>query len=297
VESALGATEALRTHHIPFGIVSRRNLKDLPRYKILILPNILRLSDEEVKAIREYIVNGGNVYASKFALRAGLAEILNASYLGETRENSTYIAPTQEGRSLLEGVTAEYPLSVPEPQVLAEFKGDVDVLATITLPYTDPDDPTKFASIHSNPPGIPTSYPALIRKKLGKGTVIWCSAPIEAYATRYIKHRSVFVNIVRSLVKEPLSFEAEAPECVEILLFHDPEQKRHVISVVNFQSEVGVPNVPVHDVTVRVRVRGHPLGVRLLPEERPVPFKLDKEYAVIRIPTVRTFCMLALDYQ
>ncbi len=299
VESALGATEALRTHHIPFGIISKRNLKDLSRHKVLILPNVLRLSDEEVEAIREYVINGGSVYASKFALRSGLAKVLGVDYLGETTENFTYIAPTQKGRALLKGITTQYPLSIPGSQVLAELppKSDAEVLAIITLPYTDPDDASKFASIHSNPPGIPTDYPALVRKRLGKGTIIWCSAPIEAYATRYVKHRSVFMNIIRSLIKEPLSFEAEAPECVEILLFHDLEQKRYIINVINFQSEIGVPNVPIHDITVRVRVNGHPLSVRLLPEERSIPFKLDGEYAVIRIPTIRTFCMLALDYR
>ena len=298
VEAALGATEALRANHIPFGVISRRNLDEISRFNVLILPNVLYLSDDEVEAIKEYIINGGNVYASKFTLKTRLAEVLGAKYLGETKEDFTYIAPTTKGEALLKGVTKRYPLSIPESQVLAEFSsGDTEILATITLPYTDPINEKKFASIHSNPPGIETSYPALIRKRLGKGTIIWCSAPIEAYAIRYVKHRTVFTNIIRSLIKAPLSFEARAPSCVEVVLFHNPEEKRYIINIINFQSEIGEPNIPVDDIIVKVKVDGHPLKALLLPEEKELAFKVTENYTVIQVPRIKTFCMLALDYQ
>ena len=203
-----------------------------------------------------------------------------------------------KGEALLKGVTKRYPLSIPESQVLAEFPlRDTEILATITLPYTNPTNEKRFASIHSNPPGIETHYPALIRKRLGEGIIIWCSAPIEAYAIRYVKHRTVFTNIIRSLIKAPLSFEAHAPSYIEVVLFHNPEEKRYIINIVNFQSEIGESNIPVDDIIVKVRVGGRPLKALLLPDEKELAFKVIENYTIIHVPRIKTFCMLALDYQ
>lgn len=297
LEAALGAAQALRTNHIPFGIITRKNLKDLAHYRVVILPNVLRLSDEEADAVREYVAVGGSVYASKFTLKSKLREMLNANFMGETAEKFTYVAPTSEGKWLLPGITEEHPLSIPDSQVKAGFSSKEGVMATITLPYTDPEDPSKFASIHSNPPGPRTEQPALVLQKYGRGRVIWSSASIEANAVQSLKHRTVFANIIRSLVQEPLSFEASAPGCVEIIQFHKPEEKAYVISLVNSQSDVGEPSIPVHDIPMKVKVRGKALKTILCPEETPIPFTQDGDFVNLTVPILHTYCMLVLKYE
>ena len=297
VEAALGAAEALRAKHIPFGVICDLNLKELSRFQVVILPNILKLSDEEAEAIRDYVAAGGAVYASKFTLKSKLSEVLGVSYMEETLEKFTYIAPTAEGGTLLPDVTREYPLSIPESQIKAEFPSREGVMATIALPYTNPQDPSKFASIHSNPPGVYTNYPAIVFRGFGRGRIIWSSAPIEAYAIQYIKHRSIFANMVKSLARKPFSFEADAPECVEIVQFHKPDEKRYLINIVNFQSEIGLPNIPVDNVSLRLRIEGKPLKAISLPDERSIPFDYRGEYVYIKVPMIQTFRMLALDYE
>jgi len=304
VEAALGAAETLRTNHIPFGVITDKNLKELSRFQVVILPNILRLSDEEAEAIKEYVANGGSVYASKFTLKSKLSEILDATYIGETEEKVTYIAPTPEGKALLPGITKEYPLSIyplhpsiSGSQIKAEFSSREGVMATITLPYTNPENPSKFASIHSNPPGVPTDHPAIICKKFGKGKIMWSSASIETYATQSLKHRSIFANIIKSLAQRSFSFEATAPECVEIIQFHKPDEKRYLINIINFQSEIGIPNIPVHDILLKVRIEGKPLNVMSLPDETSILFEQDGNYVNINVPTVKTVRMLAVDYK
>jgi len=297
VEAALGAAEALRTSHIPFGVITKRNLRELSRHQVIILPNVLRLSDEEAEAIKEYVANGGSVYASKFTLKSKLSEMLDVNSIEETPENYTYIAPTSEGETLLSGITKEYPLSIPDSQIKADFSSKGRVMATITLPYTNPEDPSKFASIHSNPPGVPTDYPAIVYKDFGKGRIIWSSASIETYATNFLRHRSIFTRIIRSLARKPFSFEIDAPECVEAIQFHKPDEKRYLINLVNFQSEIGIPNIPIDNITLRVKTEGKTRKVALLPDETSIPFKQDGEYVSIKVPTLQTFCMLALDYE
>jgi len=296
-EAALGATEALRTSHIPFGVITRRNLRDLQRHQVVILPNVLRLSDEEADAIKEYVAAGGNVYASKFTLKSKLAEMLGVTIIEETPENFTYIAPTSEGERLLSEITKEQPLSISESQIKTKISSKGMVMANITLPYTDPDDPSKFSSIHSNPPGVPTDYPAIVYERFSKGKIIWSSAPIETYATKSLKHQSIVTNIIKSLIQKPLSFTATAPECVDIVQFHKSDEKRYLINIVNFQSEIGMPNIPINNIELKIRVEGKPLRVMLLPDETSIPFTQDREYVSMKVPTLQTFHMLALDYE
>ena len=47
-----------------------------------------------------------------------------------------------------------------------------------------------FATIHANPPGIATDYPALLKTNYGKGTVIWSCVPFEK-ADRF-QHSDIF---------------------------------------------------------------------------------------------------------
>lgn len=296
LDAALGCAETLRTNHIPFGIITKKNLKVLSRHQVVILPNVLKLSDEEAEAMERYVAEGGSVYASKFTVKSKLSEMLGVSSIEETHEKFTYIAPTLEGKAFLPEISGKYPLSISDSQIKADYESKEGILAKIMLPYTNPNDSSKFASIHSNPPEASTDYPAIIQKKVGKGNVIWSSASIETYAIKSLKHRTVLANIIKSFVREPFSFEAAAPWCTEIVLFHKPNEKRYLINIVNLQSEIGMPNIPVKNIIVKVKTKGKPQKITSVPEGKTIPFKQNREYVSVKVPTLQTFRMLTLDY-
>jgi hypothetical protein len=137
----------------------------------------------------------------------------------------------------------------------------------------------------------------MIHKKFGKGNIFWSSATIETFATKSLKHRNMLANIVRFLAKEPFSFEAVAPGCTEIVLFHKPDERRYLINIVNFQSEIGIPNMPVDNVQLKVRVKGNPLRILSQPNGRVIPFKRNGEYVSMKAPKLQTFRMLTVDYE
>jgi hypothetical protein len=57
---------------IPFGINSDRHLRDLSKYKVLVLANQDALSDDEVNTIREFVRTGGGlVGVEEISLRNG----------------------------------------------------------------------------------------------------------------------------------------------------------------------------------------------------------------------------------
>ena len=59
------AAKTLTWYHVPYGVVTKKNLKDLKKYQVLVLSNVAMLDEEEIKAIREFVADGGSLYASK----------------------------------------------------------------------------------------------------------------------------------------------------------------------------------------------------------------------------------------
>ena len=52
--------------HVPFGVITRRQLPELEHYAVVVLPNVLRMDAEETEAFREYVRGGGRLYANRF---------------------------------------------------------------------------------------------------------------------------------------------------------------------------------------------------------------------------------------
>ncbi|MBC7327549.1 beta-galactosidase trimerization domain-containing protein [bacterium] len=300
LDSALNTTKSLITNHIPFGIITKNKLEELNKFKTIVLPYLLMVDEEEAEAFREYVFRGGKLYASYRAFlldkngKKGdflLSDVLGISFLGETKERVTYISPSQELPDLFEDITTKAPLTLFHSQILAQPLKGAEVIARICLPYTDPADVSRFASIHSNPPGIMTDYPAIVRNKFGKGEAIWCAGPLEMMSEE--RHRSFFLRLLKSLVGEELSFQAEAPKSVEITMFK--QKGRYIINLLNFQPEL--PNIPVQGIKLKIKITDERISsVSILPSRRPLPFQIMDGFFEIEIPRLETFMMISLEF-
>jgi hypothetical protein len=300
VDAALSVCQSLREHHIPFGVITDRNLEDLSRHQIVVLPNVLMMDHREVAAFRRYVRAGGSLYASKRASLVTvdgtreadflLGDVLGVSYRGETRSSFTYIAPDEGQEPLFRPYTRRHPPGLHGSQVIVEACPDAEILGTVVLPYTDPADPIRFASIHNNPPGIYTDHPAIVLNHCGEGRAMYVTGGLESAGP----HCKVFVRLLR-LLSRPFSFEADAPKPVEVTLFHQAERRRFLVNLVNFQAEL--PNIPVHDIRVRVYLEDKmPVQLLLLPEERAWGYEIRAGYVEFAVPRLETFVMFALDY-
>lgn len=300
VEAAVSACQSLLESHIPFGVLTRRSLGDLSRHRAIVLPNVLMMEAEEAQAFREFVRAGGRLYASRFTSLLTpdgrrqtdflLADVFGASYRGETRERFTYLSPAEGTESLWKGYTRQHPAGLYAPQMVVELHPEAQALAQLVLPYTDPDDPLRFASIHNNPPGRYTDHPAVVFHRFGEGQCIYAAGDIESADP----HRDLFIRLIRRLAG-PFSFEADAPKCVEVTLFHQAERQRCLLSLVNFQKEL--PNIPVEGIRLKVR-RDQRIPRRLLglPEEEEIDFEVQGDYIEFTVPRLETLQMLALDF-
>lgn len=299
VDALSAVASALLSHHAPFGIITRRNLAELSRWRTVALPNVLMMDEEEAAAFREYVRGGGTLYASRFTSLIGadgrrrsdflLADVFGASFEAETRERFTYAAPTKEAGDLFGDWTALHPLGIGARQIVARAASDATVLATLTLPFTDPDDPVHFSSIHNNPPGIPLRNPALLEHRFGKGRVIWAAGDVElAEGAEELTFRLL------SRLAGPFTVQSTAPRVVEITTFWQEDRARFVLSMVNFPREL--PAVPVLGTEVSIRIGARRARrVLLLPEEKALLFSSADGVVTFGAPRLDTFLMVAVD--
>jgi beta-galactosidase GanA len=300
VDAMVNACSALIKNHIPFGVVTRRNLKRLARHRILVLPYILMMDKDEVEAIKNYVADGGNLYVSKGAslINEGgykqpdfmLADVLGVRYKGETKEKFTYVSPEPGYDNLMPEFSKKYPLGVEESQMIVSADPGTLILAKVVLPYSDPADIKHFSAIHSNPAGIETDYPSLTMQKYGKGQVIYSASSLEGASHA----KTVFINILK-LFQVPFSFEADAPAPVEVTLFDQADQKRLIINLLNFQKEL--PNISVAGVKIRVRLPEKTPGRLLrLPEGSEVAYSYRDDLVEWEVPYLDTYIMFSLEY-
>jgi hypothetical protein len=216
---SVGAVRALIKNHIPVGVISNSTISNASKHKMIVAGGIAGISDSNRHDIAEYVNNGGILYISGANDPELLKILLNAEIEGYTDEGFVYLVPTENGNALFGEFTSDYPipteLSLPKLKFIDD---EFTTLAVMKLPYTKTYE-RRFASIHSNPPGILTDIPALIVKKYGKGQVVWSAAPIENDSR--LSHNKLFCNIILSMITPSIS--STAPRQVELTSFDTNE--------------------------------------------------------------------------
>jgi len=294
LNAALGAASTLMTYNIPFDIINKKNLCNIKDCQVLVIPDVYLLEDDEAILIRDFVVQGGNLYISGCPQNAMIQEMLGIEYIGKTKEKITYIQPAESKKFLMPDIEQGSPLTVMGAQHIVTTVNKDEIAGSIVLPYTDPMDPTIFASIHSNPPGRNTDHPAIIFRKFGRGKILWAAAAIEENKSALGK--KVFLNFIKELAIKPFSFKSNAPAPVEILLFDQPSEKRYIIHVINEQEFD--PLVPVNHLDISIKMDGKKaVKAEIIPNNIELPIRQEECYASVLLPQLDVYLMIALYYE
>lgn len=250
---------ALSNAKIDYDIISPKNLSELGNYKVIILSSIEMMSEEEVAAIREYVANGGCVYASGItSLRDDrgnlkdnfmLSDVFGVDYKGKFDIKPNYIAPVSDDmQNIFDGYTRKYPHMLEEKMFKVSANGAKEnILATVTLPISDSSDRLVFSSGLSDPPINETEYVALYENKYGKGRAIYSAGRIEN--DKFSDNMKLFTNIVNYLVGEYRA-KIEAPSCVDYTVY-----ERDGVLKINLLNHQNIyPPIRISDVRVSVKV-------------------------------------------
>jgi hypothetical protein len=289
-KSIRGVCRVLQRAHIPFGIITRTQLPDLDRYKVVVLPNVLRMDPEEVAAFREYVRRGGRIYASRYTsltetkgIRHAdfmLADVFGCHFAADDLGQVSYVKP-HPGR-LLQAIA---------PQTCLSFLGTKDkpghgvgtlrladraeghVLATLTLPY-DKEWGTVFqqnwTSIHSSPPWRDTPTPTLVSNRFGKGRAVYCAADLEVVECP--ANSRLLLHLLRDLLGNRQSASAETPPAVWMTVNDQPNHGRVVAGFLNHPPLL--PPVPIAEIpfTLRPPAGKHFARLRTAPDGKPLKF-------------------------
>lgn len=242
---------------------------------------------------------GGSLYASggtSLVLNTGerqsdfqLAELLGVSLLeAEWTVRDHYLAPTAAGQESFPGWDGRYPAFVRGASTVVRARENATVLATRTLPWPAPD-PRGFSSSHSNPPWVATAQPAVVLNRFGRGRVVYRATLLEEVPTL----RESFVLPLRRL--EPsFTFEVATHPTVEVTLFHQPDRRRHLLTLVSAQEEL--PALPVDGTEVRLRLPQRVRSVRTLLANRRIGFRRTMDGVVFTVPRLDTLLMMAVNH-
>lgn len=193
---------------------------DFDGYKVLMAPALTNEDRADFDRIVRYVENGGNLYFSGGDCGLLLEKLFGAKVTGRTVESEVYIAPTDRAGDMFGHYNKKYPLQFKTTAPILDTAGDAEVLATVTLPYTNQGE-LRFASIHSNPPGVPTEIPAMLVKNFGKGRVVWSAFPIECL--ELYDHREILMNILTRELGFTSSLRSTAPDDMEITVFEEAD--------------------------------------------------------------------------
>ncbi len=295
------AAKTLTLHHVPYGVVTKKNLRELNSYRVVILSNVVMMDEEEMQALREYVYDGGCLYASKetatitdSGVHTGecyLSDVFGVDYIGLTESDYTYVSPTDEGRNEFPNAfSAKYPVTVPDSQMRVRLNDNADVLGTLTLPYHYPSI-DRYASILTTPPGKYTELPAVIEHRYGKGHVIYSSAVLEngGHATQ----REVFARLIRRL-SPSFCTEVVGYPTVEVTRFE--QENRTMIHIINSQSEL--PNIPIYNMELKAKMNERlPRSVTEVPGNTPVEYRMDGNTLIVTVPCLKDYVLLQVVYE
>ena len=268
--------------HIDYDILTEKNIHRLSQYKVVVIPNLYRMSQSECEKIAAYVENGGRLYVSgaTSALstdgtnqdRFMLESVMGVSYAGFRQLQPVYLAPTAQGERYFPGFTASYPMmlpfAAPNVQVAAP---NAQVLANFTYPISDAGDFRVYSSAISNPPMEATDLPAVVYHPYGKGTCIYSCAPMEQ--SKVDGTIEVFDRIILSLLEESggITLECDEAEYLEHVLRHNPETNTFTLSLLNNQAVKKV--VPLYDLRFRLNLDIQPKQVYTV-RGTPVSFQV-----------------------
>jgi hypothetical protein len=319
--SVTGAARHLQQAHVPFGVLTRSGIDNLAAYRAVVLPDVVRMDDEEVQAFRSYVEGGGSLYASGRSSLLGVDGVRRDDF-GLADVFGVHVVSTEAGSGIY--LRARSPLLAgavhPEdylghgfaettkeaqgrrpalamPRLSTDYAGVS--LASLSLPYGYPSPGSRgahdFASIHSSPPWEDLNNPTIVDHHFGRGRSIYAAVPIETDLTE--GGSRVFSALISSLLGGPPTLTSDAPPEVWLTAFDQSEQSRAVIAILSYRTDARPAPCTV-GFTYRPGGTKRCTAVRVAVTGAELPFEIDAEGRVsVTVNGFDLFGMYLIEYE
>lgn len=272
---------------------------DFSRYKVIILPDEIRVNQTLAAKIEKYLADGGALIATH---ESGLDEdqdmfrlkALGIALRGQAFYSPDFVMPQDEiGKGLPQTEHVMYMRGLE-----VELDG-AKLLADGIVPYFNRTW-EHFCSHNHTPSAGRTSYPAIVQN----GRAIYFMHPIfKQYnhnAPRWVK--TLLLNALEMLLPEPL-VRHDGPSTLITTLNEQAAQNRQVLHMLHYipvrrsaTIDVIEDVIPVYDVPVSVRLGEQAVkSVTLVPDGETLTFEQDGVYVRFTVPVVSGHQMVALE--
>lgn len=307
LSAVVGVARILREDHIPYGVITNVTLDQLKQFRAVIIPYVLEMTEEQAKLFRQFVREGGVLYASGPSSLNRLnpngptfllEDVLGVRYSGTLGNLWTYLTPQDD--EVKKTIWPQEAVDFDGPMIRAKALPGSHVLATVTLPFVDPEVGdainTRFAQIWSQPPALtPGTDPGIVINSYGRGHAVWVAAPIESGRAVQAVNARLVTALLRRVLFGPYHFEVDAYPWVEMTLLHQSENHRLLAGLLNMQQERSHQPAPA---TVRVHLpEGHrATRVLHLPDQKTIRHEEVGPYVQFRLEPFKILAMALVEY-
>jgi len=282
----LGVVKLLQEGSVQFDVLDTES--PLSSYKVLILPDQIKVSNTLRARLQQYLQQGGSIIASH---ASGLNERGDAFAMEEWGVRYVGPAPFSPDYIKMQGPLAA---GLPDTELVMYERGmevkeqpGTSVHMMVNRPYFNREW-DHFSSHKHTPSSGEAAYPGIVQK----GRVIYFMHPVF---TQYAKNaplwcKKLVMNALRSLQPE-LLVQHNGPSSLVTLLNEQPAHQRQILHLLHYLPErkgmdfdIVEDVIPLHDLTLSVKAPKVMKKLLLVPQNKPLPFKKDGERVVFTLP-------------
>lgn len=248
-----GIMEMLIENHIQFDVMEHwcLNSDDLPReiesYELIILPDVSRLSNEQVERIDTFVKNGGKLLATGFpSTKDEIGNPVNKirlkslgvkpEYKAFDKVQGTYFRIFPKDKELLQDeVFKEFDIVYCwEQGMLCELEpGARGLLGYIPPAMIGPPEKTYYTEV--------TEQPGLIVNNFGKGKTAFLTFKIGGlyHHKRHYGHSALVISTLKNLLNYPAEIQTNASPLVEIARQKNPDGNWEWFGLLNHSGQLG----------------------------------------------------------
>ncbi len=277
LDEIMGTAEILQKMHIPFKVLSESQT-DYSTLQAVIINRATYMTDEECDRLRKFVQDGGTLIVtgdtSLFDLQGhggkdfALCDVLGLHFTGKYSDTVTYT-----GKELI-SARGNVPLTIPA--------SDTEVRCRLNFPDFPVGDPDHYASIHSDPPGKETEYPALTVHPYGQGRCVWLAAPI--FLSHFYTQQKFSKKLFAEFLPAFIAGSENLPSSTEVTLLAGRDPQEYLLCLVNMQDEL--PVIPLHNVRLKINFPTEVHSVYRGSDGTAVDYKYDRGVLFLDIPLI-----------
>lgn len=314
-DHAFGMYHALIEDRLPFEMVNARlmDADHLKPYKLLILPNIAALSDQQCDQLRSFVNNGGSIvatYQTSLFNETGqqrkdfaLADLLGVSYEngieGPLQNSYLRIKPDASGKfhPVVEGL--EDAFRIINTTYQAKVKPATDFPSPVTIIPTYPDLPME--DVYPRTKDNENTSRGVYLREAGKGRVVYFPGDIDRafWQIQSLDHSKLIRNSIRWALREEPVVKVNGKGLIDVAAWR--QQNSMTIHLVNLTNPMMMKGpfrefIPVDaSVSVKMPASYKIKAVKLLFQGKEIPFRNENGTIKIEVPGISDHEVVALD--